>query len=76
MLGLIFATDLVVLPFSTDPSLVPVAVSTPRTLAYALAVWVGIGPAGVFWAIAIAYSAQAVFGLLAFRRGTWKTRTV
>jgi putative MATE family efflux protein len=45
-------------------------------LAWCLAVWGKMGPQGVFWAVAAAYSAQAVVGLLAFRRGTWKTRTV
>ena len=45
-------------------------------LAWSLAVWGKMGPQGAFWAVAVAYSAQAVIGLLAFRRGTWKTRTV
>ena len=45
-------------------------------LAWALSSWTGLGPQGVFWSVAIAYSSQAVIGLLAFRRGTWKTRTV
>ena len=45
-------------------------------LAWALSSWTGLGPGGVFWAVAISYSCQAVIALLAFRRGTWKTRTV
>ncbi len=45
-------------------------------LAYALAHTFGFGPRGVFIAIAAAYSAQAVFGGLLFRRGTWKTRQI
>jgi putative MATE family efflux protein len=45
-------------------------------LAWSLAVWAKMGPQGVFWSVAASYSAQAVIGLLAFRRGTWKTRTV
>jgi len=36
----------------------------------------GWGPPGAFWAVVISYSTQAVLGLLAFRRSTWKTRTV
>ena len=36
----------------------------------------GLGPAGVFWAIAIAYSAVAVVGGFAFRRGRWKEMQV
>lgn len=34
------------------------------------------GPAGVFWAIAAAYSLSALVGIVVFRRGRWKTRTV
>ena len=116
-LVLIFATDLVLVPFGTDPGIVPIARTALRTLAYgfvfyglgmvvvqsfngagdtltptrinlvtfwliqvplgySLAVWGRMGPPGVFWAVAISYSIQAVLGLLAFRRGTWKTRTV
>jgi putative MATE family efflux protein len=45
-------------------------------LAFGMAVVLDHGPVGVFRAVAISYSAQAVLGLLAFRRGTWKTRTV
>ena len=35
-----------------------------------------LGPAGVFWAVAVSYSINAVVGLALFRRGRWKTRTV
>jgi putative MATE family efflux protein len=45
-------------------------------LAYALAMWFGMGPRGVFLAITIAFSTLAVVSAIAFRRGRWKTRTV
>ncbi len=35
-----------------------------------------IGPAGVFAAIAVAFSTMAVASMLLFRRGTWKSRIV
>ena len=41
-------------------------------LAYALAVPLGLGAQGVFWAITVAESTIAVVGMLAFRRGRWK----
>lgn len=44
--------------------------------AYILATYTAIGPAGVFWAIALAYSLSAVVGVLLFRRGKWKEREV
>ena len=40
----------------------------PRTLE--------LGPVGVYWAIAIAYSLSAVIGVLLFRRGKWKEKEV
>lgn len=40
--------------------------------AYFLAVTLNWGPAGVFWAIAIAHSVLAVVGLVIFRQGRWK----
>ena len=40
--------------------------------AYFLAVTLNWGPAGVFWAIAIAHSVLAVVGLVIFRQGKWK----
>ncbi|HEY9228219.1 MAG TPA: MATE family efflux transporter [Gemmatimonadaceae bacterium] len=45
-------------------------------LAYVLAKVVGVGPAGIFVAIAIAFSTYAVAGTAVFRRGTWKERRV
>lgn len=41
-------------------------------LAYALAVYLDMGPTGVFIAIAISFSVLAVISILVFRRGTWK----
>ncbi len=35
-----------------------------------------LGPVGVYWAIAIAYSLSAVIGVLLFRRGKWKEKEV
>ncbi|HEX5726921.1 MAG TPA: MATE family efflux transporter [Longimicrobiaceae bacterium] len=45
-------------------------------LAWALAVWLGMGPTGVFVAIAVAFSTLAVASAAVFRRGRWKTRVV
>jgi putative MATE family efflux protein len=45
-------------------------------LAYSLAIVVGLGPRGVYIAIAIAESMVAVVSILLFRRGKWKTRKV
>jgi Na+-driven multidrug efflux pump len=45
-------------------------------LAYALAGPVGLGPTGVFWAAALAYSLSAVIGVLLFRQGKWKLKKV
>ena len=45
-------------------------------LAYALAGPFGMGPTGVFWAIALSYSLSAVIGVLVFRRGKWKLKKV
>ena len=36
----------------------------------------GLGVAGVFWAVAFAYSLSALVSTLIFRRGGWKTMTV
>jgi Na+-driven multidrug efflux pump len=43
-----------------------------------MALWMSriMGPSGVFWAIALAYSLSAVVGLAIFRRGRWKLRQV
>ncbi|HZN11213.1 MAG TPA: MATE family efflux transporter, partial [Blastocatellia bacterium] len=45
-------------------------------LAYWLALGTGLGARGVFLAITAAESLIAVVGVLAFRRGTWKTRKI
>ena len=45
-------------------------------LAWVLAVPLGMGPTGVFVAIAIAFSTLAVVSGAIFRRGAWKARTV
>ena len=45
-------------------------------LAYVLAVSMGIGPLGAFWAITIAFSTMAVVSGLIFRRGKWKAKVV
>jgi putative MATE family efflux protein len=45
-------------------------------LAYVLAVVIGLGPRGAFYAITIAFSTYAVVSALLFRRGRWKTRVV
>jgi Na+-driven multidrug efflux pump len=37
---------------------------------------IAIGPAGVFWAIALVYSRSAVVGVVLFRRGKWKEKEV
>lgn len=45
-------------------------------LAYLLAVTLGMGPLGAFWAITIAFSILAVVSGLIFRLGRWKTKVV
>jgi putative MATE family efflux protein len=45
-------------------------------LAWWLAFHTALGASGIFLAIAISESTTAVVGMLAFRRGTWKTREV
>lgn len=45
-------------------------------LAYYLALPAGMGPRGVYWAIAISYSLSAMIGLFLFRLGRWKSREV
>ena len=42
-------------------------------LAYALAISLGWGAEGVYWAILAAESAAALVAIALFRRGTWKT---
>jgi putative MATE family efflux protein len=45
-------------------------------LAYLMATSAGFGPAGVFWAIAIAFSAMSFVSAAVFRRGKWKQTKV
>jgi Na+-driven multidrug efflux pump len=45
-------------------------------LAYALAKVFGMGPNGIYLAIAIAFSTYAIAGRIVFNRGTWKLRKV
>jgi putative MATE family efflux protein len=45
-------------------------------LAYGLARGLEMGPAGVFWSIAIAFSMMALISAAAFRRGRWKLKDV
>jgi Na+-driven multidrug efflux pump len=45
-------------------------------LAYVLARPLGLGPAGVFWSIAVAFSAMTVVSAYFFRRGSWKLKRV
>ncbi len=45
-------------------------------LAWILARSLSLGPVGVYWAIAIAYSLSAVVGILLFRHGKWKEKEV
>jgi len=45
-------------------------------LAYLLATGAGFGPSGVFWAIAIAFSAMSFVSAAVFRRGKWKSHKV
>jgi putative MATE family efflux protein len=45
-------------------------------LAYVLALRLGWGPSGVFWALMIAFSTLAVVSAVIFRRGTWKLKKV
>ena len=45
-------------------------------LAFALASWAGMGPKGVYLAIAIAEGTLAVVGVLVFRRGKWKAHAI
>ena len=45
-------------------------------LAWLLALKVGMGPVGVFWAVAISESVMALISIAVFKRGRWKTRVV
>ncbi len=44
--------------------------------AYLLAYYFKLGPAGVFWAITVAFSLLAVASALLFKRGKWKLKEV
>lgn len=45
-------------------------------LALVLAYPVGMGPNGVFTAIAVSYATLAVVSIVIFRRGTWKEAAI
>ena len=45
-------------------------------LAWLLAIWLGMGPQGVFIAMTVAFSLLAVVSGVIFRRGAWKTTHV
>lgn len=45
-------------------------------LAYTLALGLGFGPLGVFWAVFASDILSSIVGYLAFRRGKWKLRVV
>jgi putative MATE family efflux protein len=45
-------------------------------LAYLLALTLEIGPEGVFWAVFFSDLLAGIVGVLMFRRGSWKTRTL
>jgi putative MATE family efflux protein len=45
-------------------------------LAWALAMRIGMGPVGVFWAVAISESVMALISIAVFKGGRWKTRVV
>jgi putative MATE family efflux protein len=45
-------------------------------LAYFLALHVGLGPSGVYWAVMIAFSTLAIVSAVIFRRGGWKLKRV
>jgi Na+-driven multidrug efflux pump len=41
-------------------------------LAWALAIWLKMGPKGVFWAILITETTISIVSFIVFRRGRWK----
>lgn len=45
-------------------------------LAYSLALGMGFGPEGVFWAVFVSDLLAGIVSLLVFRRGAWKTRLI
>ncbi len=45
-------------------------------IAYFMSVRLGMGPDGVFWAIALSFSLLAVLSAVLFKRGKWKSKAV
>ena len=45
-------------------------------LAFILAKLLEVGPAGVFFSIAVSYALSAFVGIILFRRGKWKEKKV
>jgi len=45
-------------------------------LAYLLALTLGVGPEGVFWAVFVSDVLAGIVGVLVFRQGRWKTRMI
>jgi putative MATE family efflux protein len=45
-------------------------------LAYVIGIWMGFGPRGIFVAVTVAFCTYALAAAWAFRRGTWKLRSV
>jgi len=45
-------------------------------LAYVLGIWLKFGPRGIFVAVTVAFCTYAIAAAWAFRRGTWKLRSV
>lgn len=45
-------------------------------LAWFLALYLGLGPQGVYWAVTIAFSTLAVVSAVIFRRGRWRGKEV
>jgi len=45
-------------------------------LAYVLALIIGMGPQGVFWAVFVSEVLAGIVGVAVFTRGKWKTRYV
>jgi putative MATE family efflux protein len=45
-------------------------------LAWSLALWLALGPQGVFWAVFVSDVLAGILGVLLFRRGSWKRKVV
>lgn len=45
-------------------------------LAYALAITLGVGPSGVFWAVFVSDVLAGILGVIFFHRGSWKSKVV